>query len=551
MQTASEKRQFHIKSCLGRGGFGEVYRATMISAGGVRSDVAVKVLHKELDPRSQSVERLRDEARLLGILSHPNILKVADLVLLEDRVALIAEYVEGSDLDQCILGDDPVGLRGLVEAIGRVADALHAAHHSNGADGEPLNLVHRDIKPSNIRISKHGVVKLLDFGIAKASDAKREAKTQTNALIGSFLYMAPERFDKDGSTPAADVYALGATLYEGITGDQLFADLTVKQQYFQAFDQERHDEGLEERFAKLTDVPQDVVDLLRRVMAYDASDRPSTEELAAICDDMAEDLDGPSLRRWARNHRWPTSEALTGPLDGKVITETTFTITAMVDQVANDGTTWTPGPDPAPPAPVPPPTAPVTQTLATHAPPAPEGGSAKKLVAVGAFGFFAVMFLAVGGLGIAYVTLGTGGSATPVEIEEPVVAPVPVPAEPVAKDTATPPPVEPVVAPTVKPPPVTPKPVTPKPVRPTVAPTVPKPVAPATAAGAATIAVDGAPAELRDARGTKPPGSLPAGTYELWVDFGSGMGRQTVITVGAGESVRYKCSKLKRTCSKL
>ena len=128
-EPAPEKRQFHIQSCLGRGGFGEVYRATMISAGGVRSDVAVKVLHKDLDPRSQSVERLRDEARLLGILNHPNILKVSDLVLLQDRVALVTEYVEGADLDQCIeTQDDPIPLRPLLEALGRVAEALYAAH---------------------------------------------------------------------------------------------------------------------------------------------------------------------------------------------------------------------------------------------------------------------------------------------------------------------------------------------------------------------------------------------------------------------------------------
>ena len=183
-EPAPEKRQFHIQSCLGRGGFGEVYRATMISAGGVRSDVAVKVLHKDLDPRSQSVERLRDEARLLGILNHPNILKVSDLVLLQDRVALVTEYVEGADLDQCIeTQDDPIPLRPLLEALGRVAEALYAAHTTAGPDGAPLHLVHRDIKPSNIRLSKHGTVKLLDFGIAKARDEGREAKTQTLSLI--------------------------------------------------------------------------------------------------------------------------------------------------------------------------------------------------------------------------------------------------------------------------------------------------------------------------------------------------------------------------------
>lgn len=555
MQPATDKRQFHIKSCLGRGGFGEVYRATMVSAGGVSSDVAVKVLHKELDPRSQSVERLRDEARLLGILRHPNILKVSDLVLLEDRVALIAEYVEGADLDVCLKGSDPVSLRGLIEAIGRVADALHAAHTSNGADGEPLNLVHRDIKPSNIRISKHGVVKLLDFGIAKATDAKREAKTQTNALIGSFLYMAPERFDGDATTSAVDVYALGATLYEGLTGEQLFADLSVKQQYFLAFDQERHDAGLHERFDAMTGVNPDVMDLLRSLLAYEASGRPTTHALAAICDDMAEDLDGVSLRKWARNHDWPVADELTGPLDGRVITETGFTMAQTMEQVVAPRTTWATQPA-ALPAPA---QTAGAQTAATAVPlPAPsfEGQGKAGLFAIGAAGFFVVLVGAVVVAGVVFIVLQSTNTST-INPDEALVAPV-EPAtvelnevEPVVPDLE-PEPIAPIPAPIRVVPRVAPVVVVPVPrvepkVEPKVEPTVPKPVP--TAVSTATVRIEGATGELRDGRGSHSPGTVPAGSYEVWVDFGSGMSRQSVLTVKAGQSLTFRCSKLKRTCT--
>lgn len=562
MQPVSEKRQFHIRSCLGRGGFGEVYRAVMMSAGGVRSDVAVKVLHQELDPRSQAVERLRDEARLLGILNHPNILKVSDLVLLEERVALVTEYVEGADLDQCIEStEDPIPMRPLVEVIGRVADALHAAHFSPGADGEPLYLVHRDIKPSNIRISRHGSVKLLDFGIAKATDAKREAKTQTNALIGSFLYMAPERFEEGASTPAADVYSLGVSLYEGLTNKQLFADLSVKQQYFLAFDRNKHDEALEARFAEMGEVPPPVVELLRHLLQFEVADRPEPAKLATLCDDLAEDMAGPSLRKWCRSHPWPDPEAMSGPLDGKVITETAFTMTQTRQQVMAGSppqTTWMATPPPAPTATAPPAAGP-SQTAAPSyvappqsippAQPSQEGGGGAKagLVALGAFGFFGVVALAALGL-IAVLALNPGSSA-PAE----VVAEAPDEGEPEV-DTATPAPkpapapvvaVAPVPEPQPEPQPVV-KPTKPRPV---VKPTKPTPT-PEPAAATARITVSGAVAELRDRRGAHSPGTVSPGTYELWVRFGERFSRKDVVTVRSGDSITFKCSKLKQTCSK-
>ncbi|MCB9693558.1 MAG: serine/threonine protein kinase [Alphaproteobacteria bacterium] len=207
-------RRFDFKRCLGAGGFGEVYLASMTSASGVETEVAVKMLHEGLDPRSQAVQRLRDEGRLLGTLNHPSVLKVHDLVLLDGRVALVMEYVPGLDLEQCVELAQPIGLRAGLEVIGRVADALHIAYTSDGPDGQPLRLVHRDIKPPNVRIGQHGEVKVLDFGIAKAADARREAKTQTSVMIGSPWYMAPERFDGKNDGAPADVYALGCSLYE-------------------------------------------------------------------------------------------------------------------------------------------------------------------------------------------------------------------------------------------------------------------------------------------------------------------------------------------------
>jgi serine/threonine-protein kinase len=263
-------RRFHIHSCLGRGGFGEVYRATMMSSGGVRTEVAIKVLRGDIDPGSDSVKRLRDEGRLLGALRHPAILRVHDLVLLEERVALVTEFVEGEDLDGCLKSGMP--LRSLVGVVGEVAAALDVAWNapSPHGTGEPIHLVHRDVKPANIRVGRHGEVKLLDFGIARATNVAREAQTANNAMMGSYLYMSPERFHEERVEPPADVYALGCILYEGIAGQRLFDGMTLKQIYGTMLLTRKFNAHLQARFEALpADLDPTVRQLLVEMLAAD------------------------------------------------------------------------------------------------------------------------------------------------------------------------------------------------------------------------------------------------------------------------------------------
>ncbi len=320
--NAPERRRFQMTSCLGVGGFGEVYLAKMTSAGGVRTDVAVKVLHRGLDPRSQAVRRLRDEAQLLGLLNHPGILKIHDLVLLEGRAALVTEYIEGADLDVCVQhAEHPLSLAPVMEVFARVSDALSTAFSHVGPDGQPLQLLHRDIKPSNIRVGKHGGVTLLDFGIAKAA-VDRKAKTQTNAVIGSLSYMAPERFDHSGDT-SSDVYSIGATLFEAVTGSRLFPDMTVKQHYAMALNRERHDPHVQTRLEQVETGA--VRDLLAKILHYEPASRPTLPDLADLFEDLAAETHGERLSRWCREHEWPAPNDESGELVGRTVTETTLT----------------------------------------------------------------------------------------------------------------------------------------------------------------------------------------------------------------------------------
>lgn len=218
-------RRFHIEACLGRGGFGEVYRARMSRQGGFEVEVALKLLRADVDPRGHATSRLRDEARMLGMVRHRCVPHVFDLVELDGRVGLVTEYVEGADLSKCLRAAPRLPRRACLEVLAGVADALHAAYHTPVRGGGFTRIVHRDLKPANVRIARDGTPKLLDFGIAWTDSVTRAAMTQSSALVGSPAYMAPERFDAGPPTAAVDVFGLGAMLYEVLTGKRLFAEV--------------------------------------------------------------------------------------------------------------------------------------------------------------------------------------------------------------------------------------------------------------------------------------------------------------------------------------
>ena len=112
-------RRFEVESCLGRGGFGDVYRATMVADSDSEVQVAVKVLRADLAAGNNSVKRPRDEARLLAQLEHPTFLRVYDLVVLDGRLALVTELVDGQDLCECWSGEAPLSGRGVLEVVER------------------------------------------------------------------------------------------------------------------------------------------------------------------------------------------------------------------------------------------------------------------------------------------------------------------------------------------------------------------------------------------------------------------------------------------------
>lgn len=289
-------RTFELQRELGDGAFGTVYLADLVSMGGFRKSVALKLLKPDWDTASDAARRLRDEARLLGRLRHRHIVQVDDLVRLDGRWAVVMEYVEGVDLERLIseFPRRPIPAAAAAEMVSAVAQALDAAWNGAGPDGQPLRVVHRDIKPSNIRLSGHGEIKVLDFGIARADFQGREARTD-RIRYGSMGYMSPERLLGDPEVPAGDVFAIGAVFYELLTG-QAFGRVKLGEEAAQAM----LDTRLADADARLPAGCGPALDLVRACMAYEVDQRPETAGLATSLRALSRILPGEDLYTWSR-----------------------------------------------------------------------------------------------------------------------------------------------------------------------------------------------------------------------------------------------------------
>jgi len=294
---------------LGAGSYGTVCLARSVDEDRL---VVVKVLQPELQ-QDELLKRTRDEARLLQRLKHPNIVGVERLLDFGDRPVVIMEYVEGGHLDE-LRRVFPQGLPASValEIARQVCRALDAAWNApSRPGGPPLNVIHRDIKPSNIMLSLDGMVKVVDFGLAKADFEDRE--TATNILprehvLGSMGFNSPERFEARPASPAVDIYALGMTLIQLLSGKNL---VLPRKPLF-------HDMRLREQLEQLTHRDLDdattgsVAALVEQMCLFEPGDRLS----AAQVEDRIRTLQAQAglsvdLPRWAAEHLQPIVAART------------------------------------------------------------------------------------------------------------------------------------------------------------------------------------------------------------------------------------------------
>lgn len=410
-------RTFDFVETLGEGAYGAVHLAEVRSEEGFVQRLAVKWLQPQWSQDRDLLGRLRDEARLLALLDHPNVVKVHGLTRLSGRLAILMEAVDGVDLSR--LGDEAAPPRAAAELVSAVADALDAAWQACApGSAVPLRVVHRDIKPSNVMITARGHVKVMDFGVARATFESREAQTRSQQF-GTARYMAPERWLDGVCDARSDVFSLGVTLIELATGR------AVERPRLSA-------DGFGEDLARALAFvePPPLRALAAEMTAYRPEHRPTAVEVADRARGLAATLPGPDLRTWAATAVPRLRVKVTSPADGTQLTEDAST-DATVAPIGPEATT-------------------VGVPIGAPPPPPP----ARRAWGVVGIGLAAVgMLSAVGAVGVWQARTPT----TPV-----VATPAPTPATPVETPVETPAPT-PVATPVVTPPAPTPTEATPAP----------------------------------------------------------------------------------------
>ena len=585
---SAQIRRYRILEILGSGGFGTVYRAEMVTDTGLRREVALKVLNEQTAGNAEAARRLRDEARILSNLNHRSIVRVDDLLQLEDRWTMVMELVNGVDTERLLDGLGPLPLSVSLEVVSDVGMTLNAAYRSTGSDGKKLGLIHRDIKPANILVTAAGGVKLLDFGVARAEIEDREAKTQQAFVMGSLPYLAPERYAFE-DLHQGDVYSLGCVLYELLTNERFGRTRPSEK---------RHTNKVRQALHHLWEVlpserREEVLQVLADTLTYDPHHRPSARRFSARTQELRRLVSGPDLAEWAEQKVVPILAAgrpasSTDSLVGRVLTHNLSgqSIEASLpdefyetDEAGKTGKTGKTGESgeadeagerPTGPVPELPPESAASQEVSaplsaqpdpsqeapthTRPPPAPaeeppnHWGAVVLGLGTALLAGVAIVLIAMSGVtpesswtveetpdqpGLEEV-LEQVGSEAPLLVEE----------DPVETTASTPsPPSDGGVRVIERPPSQNPPPKTTSEVPPS------KPSPPAGPTGEVIVTGDAEIIQLRGAGGTATPGDVPVGQWTVFPSFPGGYTvKGPTITVVEGQTLQLRCTSSERTC---
>jgi eukaryotic-like serine/threonine-protein kinase len=211
--VGTRRGDYEILGLLGAGGMGQVFKVRNVLSGRIE---AMKVLLPNLADQKDLADRFMREIKVLAGLHHPNIAELRTALTIDNQLVMIMEYVEGATLAARIQqGAIPYG-----QALGYLDQVLAALGYAH-----QQHIVHRDIKPSNMMLTPSGVVKLMDFGIAQRGD--QGDLTKTNTTVGSYAYMSPEQIKGEPVDGRSDLYAVGVSLYEMVTGQKPFPSDTA------------------------------------------------------------------------------------------------------------------------------------------------------------------------------------------------------------------------------------------------------------------------------------------------------------------------------------
>jgi serine/threonine protein kinase len=274
--------KYELVELAGEGGMATVYKAITRGAAGFTRTVAVKKLRRELRAIRNYIDMFVEEARVGSDLAHPNIVQVYDFCTdAEGSYYLVMEWVEGMDLSRFIRRWTDAGQRApwaMVAGIGIGAlRGLGAAHERRKPDGSLAPVIHRDVSPHNILLGVNGVVKLTDFGLARARD-RVFSLTAPGTVKGKLSYLSPEVTYGQPATPLSDLFAMGTVLWEALAGQRLFEGKTD----LDVFKQIRNCE-VRPLAAIRPDIPRALVEAIDCSLAADPAKRhPSARSMAVV-----------------------------------------------------------------------------------------------------------------------------------------------------------------------------------------------------------------------------------------------------------------------------
>jgi serine/threonine protein kinase len=270
--------RYEIVQRLGHGGMATVYLGRATGSAGFEKLVAIKVIHPHLAAEPEFVEMFLEEARIAAKIQSPHVAGILDLGQDEGLYYMVMEYIDGETLSGLIRQLRPraqhLPLTVVLQILVDACEGLTAVHDLRDPDGQPYGLVHRDMSPQNLMVGFDGWIKIVDFGLVKATGKRH---THTGHLRGKLAYMSPEQARGKPLTASADLFALGVVLWELLTGKRLFAGES---------DAETLDRVVRCELPALAeqraDLPPDIEPILRRALARDPADRYATADAMLV-----------------------------------------------------------------------------------------------------------------------------------------------------------------------------------------------------------------------------------------------------------------------------
>jgi serine/threonine-protein kinase len=270
--------RYELLELAGRGGMADVWRSRVVGDVGFSRPVAIKQMHRALAEQPLYVKMFLEEARVGSTLDSPNVAKAHDFVEDAGDYFMVLEWIEGVDLGTWIRAHMERGTPPnweLVTAIGvGMMRGLAAAHERIDQDGNPAPIVHRDVSPHNVLLTTRGMVKVIDFGLALASD-RLEGTTDPGVVKGKMSYLAPETVAGVRPTAASDIFAAGSVLWESLVGRKLFDGSTDYDTYVRV-----RDCTVQPLRPLRPDVPSQVSAIIARALSPKPKDRfPSASDM--------------------------------------------------------------------------------------------------------------------------------------------------------------------------------------------------------------------------------------------------------------------------------